>query len=370
MAIDYDHESRQFREHQTHAQRTAKARLNIDPGFVHHRKIESFIGRHGINLVNAMVEKIPSGLPDYQRQLQVDHIYARVLVDSCAINGIPPLIRALAAEDVAAFCSVETCLPTDDLRDAARATTDVVAKGDSPFGVRLEYSTRHIVADTMWTRLANGAELAMVATLKDRAGDTFTFEPLLMGGPMLAPAAEVAIPDAMFLGFAFGELFVDDIDEFAEVRQITTPQDWSAMENISEHAFKTCLAEILGQDAPKDWGGEQSDLYSAHLHIHGERVAGAFLLKGPAKFRPMTLNMLGKNNDQIVRLAQEPAKLLVVQHCHDISPPVRATLRAFTIQPGTLDRRYCCIDGKDSLRILQAYDKLEEALKRSGKEPD
>ena len=76
MNIDYDHESRQFRGHQRHVQRTAKARLNIDPGFVHYRKIESFIGRH-INLVNAMVEKIPSGLPDYQPQLQVDHIYAR-----------------------------------------------------------------------------------------------------------------------------------------------------------------------------------------------------------------------------------------------------------------------------------------------------
>jgi hypothetical protein len=112
------------------------------------------------------------------------------------------------------------------------------------------------------------------------------------------------------------------------------------------------------------------ECYSAHLHIDGERVAGAFLLKGPAEFRPMTLNMLGKNNDQIVRLAQEPAELLVVQHCHDICPPVRATLRAFTIQPGTLDRRYCCIDGKDSLRILQAYDKLDEALELSGKEPD
>jgi hypothetical protein len=59
MDIDYDHESRQFRGHQGHVQRTAKARLNIDPGFVHYRKIESFIGRH-INLVNAMVEKIPS----------------------------------------------------------------------------------------------------------------------------------------------------------------------------------------------------------------------------------------------------------------------------------------------------------------------
>ena len=78
----------------------------------------------------------------------------------------------------------------------------------------------------------------------------------------------------------------------------------------------------------------------------------------------MTLNQLGKNNDQIYRLAQEPAELLVVQHCHDITAAVRATLRAFTVTPGAL-RRYCLIDGKDSFKILKAYDKLEQALKLS-----
>lgn len=75
----------------------------------------------------------------------------------------------------------------------------------------------------------------------------------------------------------------------------------------------------------------------------------------------MGLNHLGKNNDQIVRLSQEPANLLIVQHCHDVLPPVRATLRAFTVQAGG-GRRYCIIDGRDSLRLLRAYGKLERAL--------
>jgi hypothetical protein len=78
----------------------------------------------------------------------------------------------------------------------------------------------------------------------------------------------------------------------------------------------------------------------------------------------MGLNHLGKNNDQIYRLAQEPAQLLVVQHCHDILPPVRATLREFAVSPGAT-RRYCLIDGRDSLRLLAAYDKLNRALELS-----
>lgn len=80
----------------------------------------------------------------------------------------------------------------------------------------------------------------------------------------------------------------------------------------------------------------------------------------------MGLNHLGKNNDQIFRLAQAPAGLLVVQHCHEIQEPVRATLRAFAVQPGAV-RRYCLIDGKDSLRLLIAYDKLDRARELSAR---
>jgi hypothetical protein len=81
----------------------------------------------------------------------------------------------------------------------------------------------------------------------------------------------------------------------------------------------------------------------------------------------MGLNNLGKNNDQIVRLASEPADVLIVQHCHDILPAVRQTLRAFAVQPGR-PRRYCLIDGRDSLRLLMGYGLYEKAVKLSLKE--
>jgi hypothetical protein len=138
------------------------------------------------------------------------------------------------------------------------------------------------------------------------------------------------------------------------------------MRFITEKAFKTCLAELLGDKIQNDWGGETSDYYTAHLHLNGQRVTAAFLLKGPARFEAMTLNNLGKNNDQIVRLAKEPANLLVVQHCHDILQPVRDTLRAFAVQPSR-PRRYCLIDGRDSLRILQAYGLYDRAIALSAR---
>ena len=125
---------------------------------------------------------------------------------------------------------------------------------------------------------------------------------------------------------------------------------------------------VAGQEAEKDWGGEQSELFSAHVHLGGRRVTGAFVLKGPADFRPMRLKHLGANADQIVRLSHEPAELLVVQHSHEIGTDVRETLRAFANGLGPVRRRYCLIDGLDSLHILVAYDKLEQAKRLSEQE--
>jgi hypothetical protein len=164
--------------------------------------------------------------------------------------------------------------------------------------------------------------------------------------------------------YDFYEVFVEDVDEFSAVREVPTPSDFSVMEGISESAFKACLGEILGDATGKDWGGEISDHFAAHVHLGGKATTAAFLLKEPARFAPMGLNHLGKNNDQIFRLAQEPAQLLVVQHAHEITTPVRGTLRAFAVQPGA-PRRYCLIDGRDSLRLLTAYDKVERAMELS-----
>jgi hypothetical protein len=136
------------------------------------------------------------------------------------------------------------------------------------------------------------------------------------------------------------------------------------MKNVSERGFKWALGKILGDDVVKDWGGEISDHFTSHIHLKANRVTAAFLLKGPARFAPMGLNHLGKNNDQIVRLSREPADVLVVQHCNAIQPAVRETLRAFAVRPYGA-RRYCLIDGRDSLWLLNAYGLFDAAVDRS-----
>jgi hypothetical protein len=63
--------------------------------------------------------------------------------------------------------------------------------------------------------------------------------------------------------------------------------------------------------------------------------------------------MLGKNGDQLERLARTAADILVLQHCHEVTPAVISTLRAHASDYRN-PRRYLVIDGYDTLRIIRA----------------
>ncbi len=75
------------------------------------------------------------------------------------------------------------------------------------------------------------------------------------------------------------------------MKDVPRPTDFSIMERISETAFKTCLAQILGDQTRKDWGGEMSDHYTTSLTMNSRRYSGAFLLKGPSRFAEMGLEL-------------------------------------------------------------------------------
>src|SRR5690242_5135664 len=53
MSIDYQRESEAYRAGHPSTERTAKARMVIDSGFVHHRKIQALLGPHGVEIINA-----------------------------------------------------------------------------------------------------------------------------------------------------------------------------------------------------------------------------------------------------------------------------------------------------------------------------
>ena len=349
-----------FRSESTSDERARDALHTIDPGFVHHRAIESFIGPKAMQVVDRLISDLPD-LPAWRREARIDHIYTRVLLDFTSHLGVNTLGGLLAEQRGRVFVSTETVLPIEDLYEVDRAVGHCRPKGNSEIGVEIHFTTSRISGDTLRSSLHQGGEIALVATLHGKAGNRLIFHPLLMGFPLLRSEDPDWDAELLWLGRNFYEHFPEDFDEFSKITQVAPPETLEPMRHVSEAAFKTCLASLVGADPQKDWGGEASDLVSSHLHLKGKRVSAAFLLKGPSNFRPMGLDHLGKRNDQIYRLAGEPSDVLVVQHSHEIQSAVRATLRAFVVQPGN-PRRYVLMDGRDSLRLLIAYNLYDRAV--------
>lgn len=155
-------------------------------------------------------------------------------------------------------------------------------------------------------------------------------------------------------------IWPQNVDAFAAVDFSKQPmaKDLNALEHVPEVQVKRAFLSILGDPyEDKDWGGEQFDIWTDRVTVGGKRFQSAFLLKGPAKFHPMKIADLGKNGDQISRLADTEAGLLVVQHCHRITAPVVKMLSAYANQPGRV-RRFMLIDGYATAQILRHFGKL------------
>jgi hypothetical protein len=214
--------------------------------------------------------------------------------------------------------------------------------------------------------------------LKGKLGNLFVCAQVLEIEPSCVRAVPIVITHRILQGpmpIVFltdqTEIYPDQIDNFSRIRNLaySTPS-LEILRNISEQQVTTAFAEIIGEpDVQKGWAGERSDLFTANLRFEGQRMSAAFMFKGPAggkKFKPMDLSDLGKRGDQIVRLATEPADILVIQHCHKVTVAVRSMLRAFANQIGH-QRKYCVINGYDTLRILRAYGKCNLSNKRRSK---
>ncbi len=352
-----------IREYLSPNERALPLEATIDPGFVHQRRIQTLLGPDGMRVIDEHIQQLPP-LPDWQRAVRIDHIYKDVFLDFCRIHNVPTLGELLAAGKGRLFCSTEQFAPCPDFFDVTRATSSWVPKGRTDYDVAFEYTTKLVASDTLKSRLHRGAPISVVAGLHSASGKRLVFDPFIMGFPWLRSCDPAWQERIIWWTYGFFENFVEDFDEFSKVNAVEKPKDFSPMKQISERGFKQALGEILGDPVLKDWGGEASDHFTTHLHLKGRRVSAAFLLKGAARFAPMGLNHLGKNNDQIVRLSHEPADVLVVQHCHSISTAVRETLRAFAVRPHAA-RRYCLFDGRDSLWLLKAYGFYDVAVEWS-----
>jgi hypothetical protein len=172
---------------------------------------------------------------------------------------------------------------------------------------------------------------------------SFVNEELASGGPTRGP-----------------RVYPSEIRQFGAIdfTSTVTKAELEAIREVPEAMVKKVLAELIGEAfVPKDWGGEQSDLYTSRVFARGRQMSAGWLLKGRGHPRPMTVRALGKNGDQLVRLFKEPAELLVLQHCHEITPNLIDTIDKFAHDPRQ-PHFYMIFDGADTARVLKSQGLL------------
>jgi len=344
-------------------QRNYEPSHHIDAGFLNERLLQVFVPQE---LCQAIEERFgqSSQLHAHFRDLQRDHDYIRVALLVAATRKARSSLEVLASaqccvDDV--VCSTDRILGDNSVYTDNRVCYQIHTNLDVSQTMWLDFSPRHIKADTTRMEICQRSPLSYIGVVREVHPDRIVVAPLVIGAPWLNACPDL-LPDfgLIWTHGEFFENFVEDIDEFqrvAEVERDEAGQAWKVLKEIPESNIKQAICSMLRESAAKDWGGERSDHFSSSLHLSGRRVTAAFLLKGPARFSVMKATHLGKNGDQITRLASEPAELLILQHSHLVSPPVRDTLRAFAVKPSA-PRRYCVIDGPDTYRLLKAYGLL------------
>jgi hypothetical protein len=334
---------------------------HIDMGFLNRRLCLSALPP---DIRHLYVERSEPGF-DHFTVLRNDHLLVTIILDLCDALKAPTLLEALRVGGPRRlFRSVERLGPCPEIYDASRVRHPVLIDIDFGKPVEIAYHTEHLVSSTGRMTLHEGAERgyreAIVGLLHDR-GDRYEVEPLVIGAPSLDHPRNSKGGDVLaWLSHDYGEILPEDIDQFAKMAEvhISDAAEWmDAMSRIPEATVKAAFTHLLAEPSKKDWGGEANDHFSASLSLDGRRKTAAFLLKGPTRFREMTLDMCGARADQIYRLANSGADISVVQHAHLVGEAVRATLRAMTVHPGQT-RRFCVIDGPATYRILKAYDLL------------
>lgn len=220
--------------------------------------------------------------------------------------------------------------------------------------ILIEFSKSGLITDTAYSRLGERANLFVYGSITEIEGDTIKAVPYVVAD-LVERDDEVGL-DLPIYNNPYTPLSVIDqfsgVDFSAQIDEAT----FRKLKDVPESFIKDFLSKLLGEfDPPKDWGGEQCDLYTGNISIAGKQLRTAFLLKGPSCYHEMTMRDCGKQADQIYRLFCVPADLYIVQHCHRIGPAVMRTVDAYARSRVTSRVRYAVIDGYSTAKLLLAH---------------
>ncbi|HUC24244.1 MAG TPA: hypothetical protein VMA73_16160 [Streptosporangiaceae bacterium] len=331
-------------------------RIALEPYFLHQDQVQSLLGdqRTGSARARAACRSDPEAALPY--------VLAAELAEALPTLGISELARGVLEQDLHVGRVVGA-----ELEFTFRRAKDGDAPGVKPVsftavldtGKRLRvtgsFNSARTASSSAIGSLTGNRRAYMIGTVTDHSAAGIELRPAFIGirsfldddpaTGRVAPGLRVYPSEiGQFNGIDFGGLVAE--------------ADLMAIRRVPEETVKNAFARLIGESyVPKDWGGERSDLYTSRVIVRGHQVSAAWLFKGRGHPYPMTVKALGKPGDQIGRLFSEPAELLVLQHCHQITTAVVNMMDAYAHDLRN-PRTYTIIDGADTSRILKSQGLL------------
>jgi len=225
--------------------------------------------------------------------------------------------------------------------------------GKTEYEIFGQLSNDHLYSDTSLQFLTRKRRM-LIAGQFEMDGTSIRVHPYIVG-EMFTDLSSFRIPWSQSV-----RVYPSQIDAFAAIVSVPNPtnDELKALLHIQEENVKHAFAEIIGEPfVPKDWSGEKSDLSTSRLTIDRAPLSAAFIFKGPSVPGEMHPANMGKRGDQLVRAFDEPVDLVVIQHCNKIANSVVRQAEAMAFDPRQ-PRRYCIVDGDDTVRILKTQRKL------------
>lgn len=255
-------------------------------------------------------------------------------------------------EQALAFKGVRAALDKVKAGDPAFASFSSALATDKGVRVTGRFNVQRLTSHTAETMLSGTRRVFVMGYVQERSDAAIDLRPIIIATRWYGPASNWLASRLVDQAHVLPNF----VDQFGGVdfSQRISKSELNVLKGVSEQQVKEGFASIIGEPTvPNDWGGEQFDLWTPRgVSVDGVPLRSAFLFKGPARFHPMTIADLGQNGDQIDRLFQTPADLVVVQHCHSMTAPVVNMLKTYATHPRNL-KRYMTIDGYDTLRILR-----------------
>lgn len=217
-----------------------------------------------------------------------------------------------------------------------------------------EFSVERIIGTTGGERLSRRRNVSMLADVIAADSRGIELQPLFIGWLFSTSDDHlIALPYRRDL-----RVYPSQVDQFSQVANVSTPTkaDLQKVSSIPEDDVREAFAAIIGEPfIPNHSPAEQSDLFTTRLSLEGQPTSAAVAFKGPGYDAKLTIAGMGKHGNQGVKLAQEPAELLIVQHHREIAADVDHLMQALCFERG---KKYMTIDGGWTALILKAYGKL------------